>query len=141
MFCKKDLSKKDGISIIILVVTIIVMVILAGVVIRFATTGDGIINQTVSATKKETHSETMENVQDAMYFDVEKRKVDLKKTMENINALRIEKKVADLESIQYWDSKTSEIVNNPSSADSLYLTFKNGKPIMITIDGEFIEEN
>ena len=88
---KNELRKKNGITLIALVITIIVLLILAGVTIATLTGDNGILNQAGKAKDKTTEAESIERVQvevaGSYGIDGTIDKEQLNKNLKNINGL------------------------------------------------------
>lgn len=107
---KVDFSSKKGITLMALTITIIVLVILAGVSLNLTTGNDGIVDKSIAAVKNHEYKEILEKVKTSVeYF--KNGKVDLSTTKNNVTALN-----SDL--IDYDNTKIED--------DVLTVTFTNG---------------
>ena len=111
---------KNGITLVALVITIIVLLILAGVAIRAVVGDNGVLNQATKASKKTNYKTAAEQIElQAEYIEVGENagKVDLDKTLANINKL-------DLAEID----KTKEII---MTDNDITVPLTNGENVII----------
>ena len=95
------MKEEKGITLIALIITIIVMMILAGIALAINVGEDGVINQVEVAEEKQTYAAIKENIYTQSEYTIE-GKVDLNKTKSNIETLELQ----DIESLVISDDKT-----------------------------------
>ena len=84
------MKSKKGITLVALIITIIVMVILAGVAISMVAGNDGVVSQSENATQKQNYAVAEEKIRTQSEFITQGEnagKIDLAKTEDNINDL------------------------------------------------------
>lgn len=114
---KNFIKKEEGITLIALVITIIVLLILAGVAISMLAGENGIINQTKVAREMQIYANAEETIKAQYEYIVEGKnvgQVDLSKTEENIRNLNLE-----------------EIKDINSSVNLLTIELDNGSEVKI----------
>ena len=81
----KQINKSNGITLVALIITIIVMLILVGVVISLVTGNKGVITQAEKANAKMEQENIKETIQTSYYYDEKKPgKLDYIKTKDSI---------------------------------------------------------
>ena len=109
-------SNTRGITLVALVITIIVLLILAGVAIRAVVGDNGVLSQATKSSDKSKYKAETELAEMQIEYITEGEnigKIDIQKTIDNINALdEVEEAIMDSGTIvvSFKDGKTYDIV-------------------------------
>lgn len=113
------LTNRKGITLVALIITIIVMIILAGVAIAVAVGDGGVINKAQSATDSQKYKTAREQIETQRVYITKGEnvgKIDLETTFDNINNLGLEE-IDNVEKIP--------------DGSAIKVTLKNGEVIII----------
>lgn len=108
------LKEKRGITLIALIITIIVLLILAGISINMITSQDGILSKAISAKEKQKIATKEEKIKLALQTAManENAKVDLEILNKELELIGIEEKIESLPAEITIDDKTYKITEN-----------------------------
>ena len=98
----KETMKNKGITLIALVITIIVLLILAGITIASITGENGILRMAEQASKKTKQSQEIEGIELAMNSSI----------MEDVSTLEVKKEIFEKELNKYFGDREIEIQDN-----------------------------
>ena len=122
---KQKITERKGITLIALVITIIVLLILAGVTIAMLTGDNGILTQANNAKTANTQGGEKEQIQLAWQAVLaEKIKNNEERTI-NVDELKGQ--------LEYDEAKVEEVV---SEGENLKVTFESGNVYTVTQDGK-----
>ena len=129
IFCGYSYNK--GVTLTVLVITIIVLLILAGVALLAVVGENGVINRSQTAAQKQKHKSTEEQICSDIAYNTETGEVDLSATIANINKNKSNYALG-IKSIT-----PSTITNN---IDKLIIELEDGYKILIDINGNVIAD-
>ena len=109
-----ELKEKRGITLIALIITIIVLLILAGISINMITSQDGILSKAISAKEKQKIETKEEKIKLALQTAManENAKVDLEILNKELELIGIEEKIESLPAEITIDDETYKITEN-----------------------------
>ena len=124
---KKVLKEKRGITLIALVITIIVLLILAGVSIAMLTGDNGILTQATEAKEKNTIGEEEERISLALQSLKMKKQADNVST--TVTSAELQKQLEDdgAKNVTVEDGENDNLVVNYEDSKNSYLVYQDGK--------------
>ena len=124
---KNVLKEKSGITLIALVITIIVLLILAGVSIAMLTGDNGILTQATEAKEKNTIGEEEERISLALQSLKMKKQADNVST--TVTSAELQKQLEDdgAKNVTVEDGENDNLVVNYEDSKNSYLVYQDGK--------------
>ena len=124
---KKLLKNRNGITLIALVITIIVLLILAGVSIAMLTGDNGILTQATEAKEKNTIGEEEERISLALQSLKMKKQADNVST--TVTSAELQKQLEDdgAKNVTVEDGENDNLVVNYEDSKNSYLVYQDGK--------------
>lgn len=124
------MKNEKGITLLVLIITIIVMVILAGVTISALIGEDGVIDRAKKAAEQQKYAIAKEKILVQVEYD-ENGKVNLSKAKDNIAALNLQ----EIDITKGEDNTGCKLTN-----EQLLIYLKNGEIIIINANGKIAQE-
>ena len=122
------MKKENGITLIALIVTIIVLLILAGVSIATLTGQNGILTQAQKAKENTELSSEKEGIELAVQSSITKNPDTLVITKDNLDE-GIREQLGDNREFETTDNKDGNFIVNLKNPDRMYLVDSTGKVI------------